>query len=373
MSLDNINKDVEGSNIPEPDMSGMFCSQPFENLEVDTVGNVRTCCAYWMNETIGNLSENSFDDVINSKKARQIRASIHDGSFIFCNKRTCPRIQSGGDDALVKISDVKDPRLLKIIENKETRLNNLKFINFLWDLSCNLMCPSCRIGKIINTKGEDYNRSLDIQEKVTNYVIENNGDENVTFNITGSGDPFGSKIFRDFLINFDGKKHPNIQINLQTNGVMFTRKMWDMMSKCHDNINTILVSIDAASEETYDKIRVGGNWKILMENIRMLSDFKNDRLFDFLRLDFVVQVQNYKEIPEAVMLAESLSGVDAVSFSIITDWGTWPREEYEKHAVWMESNEKYNDFIRTLRDPILKSPKCQLGNITEFHRIAHEN
>jgi hypothetical protein len=50
-------------------------------------------------------------------------------------------------------------------------------------------------------------------------------------NVTGSGDPFGSKIFRDLLFGIDGSKYPNVKINLQTNGVMFTPKYWKNMKK----------------------------------------------------------------------------------------------------------------------------------------------
>ena len=55
-NLNNINEDVNNSNIPDLDTTGFFCSQPFTNLEVDTRGEVRTCCAYWMNQSLGNIT-----------------------------------------------------------------------------------------------------------------------------------------------------------------------------------------------------------------------------------------------------------------------------------------------------------------------------
>jgi len=371
-TLHNINEDMDNSNIPELDTNGFFCSQPFTNLEVNEWGDVRTCCAYWMNQSLGNINECSMDEVLNSDVAKSIRESILDGSFSFCNKRTCPRIQSGGDNILQKIEDVTDPELKDIIQNKRTEISSIRFVNFLWDLSCNLKCPSCRVGSILNTKGEDYQRSLDIQNTILNYVFDNQHGKDVIFNITGSGDPFGSKIFRDFLINFDGRQHPNIKINLQTNGVMFTEKIWNMMWKCHENIGTVLVSIDAATESTYDKIRVGGNWPILMKNIKMLDELHRCGEIEELRLDFVVQTQNYKEMPQAAELADSLYGVNNIYFAMVTDWGTWSREEYKKHAVWMEDNEHHKDFLETLKHPSLRSDKVILGNLSEFYRIANE-
>lgn len=369
MSLNNINKDVKNSDLSEPDTSGLFCQQPFANLEVNQWGQARTCCAYWMNKSIGNIKTKPIEDVINSEQAQKIRASILDGSFKFCNKMTCPLIQG---NCLPKKEDVTDPYYKDIIDNNRTHINTVRYVNFLWDLSCNLECPSCRKMKILNVKGDDYQQSLDIQNSVINYVFNSNTQDEVIFNITGSGDPFGSKIFRDFLIDFDGTKYPHIKINLQTNGVMFTKKMWELMSKCHDNIGTVLVSIDAATEETYDKVRVGGDWKILMSNLDMLSTLRTNNQIDHLRLDFVVQLENYKEMVPAVNLMESFDGVDGIYFSIVTDWASWDRDTFKKQAIWMPDNKYYQDFLNTLKNNIFESSNVELGTLSEFYRKAQQ-
>ena len=117
---DNINQDVTSSDIPDFDTTGFFCAQPFTNLEVNTRGEVRTCCAYWMNQTLGNITFDETENVLNSDTAQDIRKSILDGSFSYCNKKTCPRIQSipkGGDGILQRIEDVEDQHLLDIISS----------------------------------------------------------------------------------------------------------------------------------------------------------------------------------------------------------------------------------------------------------------
>tara|TARA_R100000008_G_scaffold77093_1_gene57345 strand:- start:102 stop:788 length:687 start_codon:yes stop_codon:yes gene_type:complete len=221
------------------------------------------------------------------------------------------------------------------------------------------------------TKGEKFEKIVDIQDSVLNFVLEKQPKEEVVFNITGSGDPFGSKIFRDFLINFDGEQHPNITINLQTNGVMFTEKMWNMMHKCHNNIAEVIVSIDAATEETYDKVRVGGNWATLMKNINMLSDIRlQGKIKGTFTLDFVVQKQNYTEMPLAVELANSLDGIDVMKFSLVTDWGTWKREVFEDHAVWMDNNPLHEDFLKVLDNDIFSGSKVDLGTAYHYYEIA---
>ena len=64
----------------------------------------------------------------------------------------------------------------------------------------------------MNTKGKLYENSLQIQNKILDYALPLDGD--LIFNITGSGDPFGSKVFRDFLTSFDGNKQTlDLEIN----------------------------------------------------------------------------------------------------------------------------------------------------------------
>ena len=44
------------------------------------------------------------------------------------------------------------------------------------------------------------------------------------------------------------------------------------------------MSIDAATKETYDKIRVGGDWDLLMKNIEMLSRLRVEGKINILGL-----------------------------------------------------------------------------------------
>jgi len=373
--LDKINMDAGNSDLPIVDTSNLFCKQPFENFEVDDNGNVRTCCAYWMNQTIGNIHHSPIEEILNSEEAKKIRASILDGSFSYCNKQTCARLQSKGtyDDqsGLFSKDKVTDSRYRKIIDEDIVEVERIKHVNFLWDDSCNLKCPSCRISSILHTSGKKYDDAVEIQNKIMDFVLNEQPKGETSLNITGSGDAFGSKVFRDFLINFDGEQHPEIQINLQTNGVMFTEKMWRSMHKCHNNIGEVLVSIDAGTKETYDIVRVGGNWDLLMKNIQMLSNLRLEgKIKVTLTLDFVVQKHNYKEMSLAIELANSLEGVDKMKFSLVTDWGTWKRDVFEDHAVWMENNPLHEDFVNSFNNEIFSGDKVDLGNVYHYYEIA---
>ena len=64
------------------------------------------------------------------------------------------------------------------------------------------------------------------------------------------------------------EKYPDTQnLHLHTNANGWTKKMWNSLSNLHDIPRiTAEISIDACTEETYNKIRVGGNWKTLHKN-----------------------------------------------------------------------------------------------------------
>lgn len=66
---------------------------------------------------------------------------------------------------------------------------------------------------------------------------------------------FASKVFREQLFQLDGSKYPNMRINLQTNGVLLTPKSWRRMKAIHANISAVIVSIDAATQPTYEITR----------------------------------------------------------------------------------------------------------------------
>ena len=59
-------------------------------------------------------------------------------------------------------------------------------------------------------------------------------------------------------------------------------------------ISRIQVSIDAINSETYDKIRVGGNYNKVLANIAQLMSYKKEKniKFPFLRVNFLSLPEN---------------------------------------------------------------------------------
>lgn len=357
-----------GSLNKQQNLQGKFCRNPFVQMDVYEQGKVYSCCSSWLPTPLGNLNNSTILESWNSPTSQDIRRSIFDGSFRYCDHKVCPLIQSNELPSLEEAR--KDADLREIIDNQVTELEQLPtFINLCNDASCNLSCPSCRVEQIIYPKGAEFEKRLHLQDKITTELFAQPNDRHFTVNVTGSGDPIASTVFRTFLYNLDGKKFPNMKINLQTNGVLLTPKTWERMHKIHKNINTILISFDAATEATYNITRRGGNWSWLLKNTERLGELRKTDEVNFLRLDFVVQQANYKEMPAFVEIAKSLNA-DRVSFAMVLDWGTWSRKEYIKQCIWEPDHEEFNDFLKVLENPVFDDPKVFLGNLTEYRKLA---
>ena len=343
-------------------LAGRFCRKPFEHFEVLETGKVSVCCCTWLPYFAGELSEDtSVNEVFNSQTVKDIRESIHDGSFKYCDANLCPHIQN---NSLPLKDDIQGPRMRKIVS--ERLVDDLKpdFYNLCYDESCNLSCPSCRSNKILHTSGPLYENRKKMQAQIIEDLFITPHDRNCTVNITGSGDPFGSKLYREMLFNIDGKIFPRLNINLQTNGVMFTPRYWDKMHKIHSNINSVIISIDAGTEETYNAVRCGGDWSQLHKNIKFISQLRVDNHINSLRLDSVIQADNYKEMPLIVSIGKRYA-FDSIYFSRVNNWGTWSDAEFKERAVWSESHPNFKDFLKVLNGITIDS-KIDLGNLSDF-------
>ena len=83
-----------------------------------------------------------------------------------------------------------------------------------------------------------------------------------------------------------------IRINLITNRSLLP-KYWEKVK--HQKFGTLLISVDAAKKDTYDKIRVGGSWVDLLQTLKLVKE-NRDR-FSSVTINMTVMRHNYREIP----------------------------------------------------------------------------
>ena len=340
---------------PKPNPDQYYCTRPFEWFAVLDNGDVSPCCPPWVNGyRIGNLHEQSVDEVWNGDKAQEFRKSILDGSFKYCNEMSCPHLQSKSDSVLTlhQIENSDRPIVTNDIKSQKTHLDHGPLIiNCEYDRSCNLSCPSCR-RELIMVFGEQRKKILALQEKLINGAFCNA--QHVT--ITGSGDAFASPVFRKLLQNLKKEQAPELgHILLLTNGLL-VNKYWHTLSEyAKENIKTISVSIDAVCPETYTINRRGGDWEQLQDNLAFIQNLKKSGQIDHFCISMVVQENNFTEMKDFVLMGESY-GACLVQFQIIEPdfirdlgYGDYLSEWAEK-AVHEKTHPRHGELLNIIKD-----------------------
>jgi hypothetical protein len=344
-------------------MTRLFCSKPFNYLEVTATGeprgNATVCC--WVPTKLGNFQTESFEAVWNGEKAQAIRRSILDGSFDYCDKAACAFLQSASGP-VQRIEDVTDANMRAVIDDNLTVLPwGPGEVNAGFDRSCNLSCPSCRTEHIIETDHES--EILNLQERLSAGLLKHIR----KLFITGSGDPFGSPYFFRWLRSMKRADMPNLEaIHLHTNAMLWTPNAWRQIpEEVRALIRTCGISIDAATAGTYAVNRRGGVFEKLLENLQYISGLRKGAVLDVVHISMVVQANNFREMPDFVRLGRRF-GFDMVYFGCLRNWGTFTGEEYRARAVHLPGHPDHAELRELLSDPIFMEPPAFLGNMTEL-------
>lgn len=331
-----------------PDLTGRFCRAPFHSLETAPGGDVHFCCPAWLPVPIGNLNRSSPEEIWNSPAAQAIRESIHDGSYRFCSARHCAHLSSG---TLPLVSEVRHARLKADAETKAVRLERRpEKLVLAHDRSCTLSCPSCR-SSVIAANAAEATRLNRMADEV---VLPLARDARAV-RVTASGDPFGSRHFRHILKGLTRADYPRLKLEIQTNGVLFTPAAWEAFD-LSGRVSLVAVSLDASEPETYAVVRRGGSFRRLMQNLDFLAERRRAGEIGHLRIDFVVQALNFREMPSVVAIGARL-GVDAVKFQMIRNWNTWTTAEFAAQDIGAQDHPEHEEFLRILARPELQAPQ----------------
>lgn len=334
-----------------------FCPKPFEYLEVQTDGSAWVCCHDWLPTSIGNLSDSNLKEVWNSKTAKDIRQSILDGSFSFCNHKQCPDLVS---NSLPTIATKKVKELSDALKYEASSENNLPIsMSLTYDPTCNLKCPSCRSDYIVLDK-----EGRDTAKKIQNAIFESALSSLEKVILTGYGDPFSSSVFREFLRTIKADNYPNLSITLMTNGLLCTPRMWESVSAAHDLIKTIHVSIDACSDGSYQLNR-GGKFSALLKNLEFISTLRKKGIIQAFEISFVVQDNNFREMPEFTKLGERL-GCDQILFQRIINWGTYKEDDFKVRAVHQKGHPNHDEFLELLSSEVFDVDIVDFSNLSNF-------
>ncbi|MCM1404671.1 MAG: hypothetical protein NC133_04220 [Prevotella sp.] len=153
-------------------------------------------------------------------------------------------------------------------------------------------------------------------------------------------------------------------ISLSSVGTFFDEKIWQLIINGY-NTSDIEISVDAATAETYRKLR-GADFENLMKNLTILCDLHRKKQIRKLVLNFVVQRDNFREMPAFVRLGQTL-GVDCVNFQRMNFKNSiYTPQELHEHCLIIDN--KYLDYELwcVLEDPIFQEPIVDLRELQRY-------
>jgi hypothetical protein len=283
------------------------CNRPWKTVTIDMYTNCMLCvCEGWLPKPVGKITDFAkLEDIWNNSIAHEIQQDISDKKFTWCAVEHCG---------------------IKHRNNYESVYQ----IIFAIDDSCNLQCPSCRREKRMHTSGPLYEEKLRAVEHAVNLLNKFDQRAHILFNC--SGDPLASYISRPFLQSYVGNDRQTF--TLFTNGLLIKKLL--PTTGIFPRITEYRISIDAGSPDVYTKVRVGGDWDTLMASFDFLQE---QGLSDRVNLQFVVQKNNFQDIPNYVRLLEKYGFRGWLTQ--LDDWGTWNHNTVKFPDSWTIVNGTY--------------------------------
>ena len=349
------------------------CEAPFRQIETRANRTVHFCCSAWQPVPIGRIDDPAAPETgqagfWTSPVAEEIRRSVTQGDFSHCSRWHCPAIVSrrlprapgiAPDPAAARLASpavIAPPPVLEAGTGP-------KRVILSHDRSCNISCPSCRTKLIL----ADHQTSARL-DKMFETTLLPFLDEAEQIKVTGSGDPFGSRHFRQVLRMLCQRGPARRRLQLHTNGLLANDRAWDELG-LWDNVTSVWVSADAATPGTYAELRRGGEFGQLVSNLHFLGSLRRSGAIDSLRLDFVVQQRNYDEMGDFVELAQRV-GADRVYFLRLRNWGHYTSDEFRGMDVCDPGHEEHGALLARLTDPRLAQGNVALGSMAALHRTA---
>lgn len=307
-----------------------ICEVPFFTVNVDLKSRVFICgCDGWLPFPVGSVDNfSTFEEIFNSPQAKKIQNSIIKKEYEFCDIRYCG----------IQIKERKSPE-------------NLINLSITMDTSCNYSCPSCRERLIFINDKKLLEEKINYGKIIYNWLKTT--DKNVLIEFAG-GEPFASLAYTELIDMYSVL--PNVMFMFRTNGSLIKSNK-KMIDKIANRIKRWEISIDAGSKDVYEKVRRGGKWHQLLENLSYLKTLPGIKA-----ASFVIQSDNIDDMIPFIKLCDQFNM--GVNFDLVQDWGTW--HNFDEHCTHYKSNSLYNKFVENVKLIKTQYPKINVERLEQW-------
>jgi molybdenum cofactor biosynthesis enzyme MoaA len=282
------------------------CIMPWKALFMDELdGKIMAlpCCLSWIQADFGRIGTSKFIDLWNSEGAQRIRYLIAKGRQAEICDRFCTYLQSGNhSESAIRL--INGPQMFmenqllnnEEIKKRQTILNSMPmFLKVLPTLRCNNRCTMCFQNHYDDIDvGPSFWQEI---EAVLPYLYE------ITFQ---GGEVTLDRGFREFLRSKALRFNSHVNISLISNGTVLDDDLYESLKE--NRLNYIIISINAATRKTYEKITKNDFFERVINNVERLyslSELHPIKHFEII-VSFVVMRSNYRELPQFMRLAKQL-------------------------------------------------------------------
>ncbi|MBF0546926.1 MAG: radical SAM protein [Candidatus Riflebacteria bacterium] len=346
-----------------------ICYNPWTHFEVNNPnGDVTICCDFgWV---MGNVNHQSVEEIWNGEKFQAIRKRMLTiGAEEMCSKN-CLLINGMKDyqsfswyNNLSKTSACYENALINEAEIDQGQIilkSKPRFMRLAISFGCNYKCYHCY-------QKAPRKQSLKLPAKFINEVKTLS--QFFQFFLIFGGEPTLFPEFREML-KF-GENFPGLKFATTTNASLI-HNFFEEIAKV--NWAFIAVSLDAASKETYERLRGSLLWHRVNMNLEALAEIKKQKGFNFT-LSMTVNSKNYHEIWDFVVLALSYGAIPKINLVANPDGITFLKEyltfsNYERKIILKQIEKISREFPEIFSQTGLNVLQRQ---ITMYHKIRFAN
>lgn len=282
------------------------CSGPFKYKFVAYNGDVTVCCLDTEKElVIGNITENTLDEIWDNEKAHKIRIAHITGKledYPVCMR--CPNLDAptiSDDEVIEYLKSIKREDLIKVYKKRMKKdwdkdFENKRVLIELTD-NCNLNCIMCADRRAPHGIPMGF-MDFDLYRRILDEIDLN---KKWSLELFWLGESLLHPQFDEIMeYTLKALEGTNSHINLHTNGIFVDEKKAKLFFKFKDKFPWMTFSIDALNQSTYKKIRRGGNIDIVYKNIKNFILLRKGFQFPSLNLQFILMEENAKELKDFV-------------------------------------------------------------------------
>ncbi len=354
-----------------------ICGLPWKNPTITKDGVVTVCCADCnLRLAVGDIRERTFKQIWEGPEITQLRLAHLMGDFSLNPKCRCCRGANYSymtqEEMALYLKIIGRQDILPSLQGRIPSLEEPQHILLQIETNdtCNLVCDFCdfhnknpvndilaarkKVVKDFSMGRMDIGVYKRIVDEVAGYIEScpffSNSSKKLNMMWVWGGEPF---LHPDFVSMLDYAMEKPIYHGgeIDTNAVLLGKNVVDRLMELNLNSFTITFSIDAASKQTYEKVRKGGKYDQMVQNIIYFLKRADEKNFLGFRtmLQFIITPLNHHEVKDFIAFWDKYAreGRDYLFLRILHNGDCEP-----ENKLYLDTLEKHE--IRQLKNPKIR-------------------